>query len=144
MNKAFVKEPEDHGDHCPVCGSLGTSVLRATLAAMLPSDDQSQLSEPAHFCPLPACNVAYFDGFERTVSTNRLKRPVYPKDPSAPICPCFGLTCEDIEVAAQSGDVSGLKEHLRRAQSDESRCESESPTGEPCVAEVQKHFMRAR
>ncbi|MDA1014472.1 MAG: hypothetical protein O3A00_08480 [Planctomycetota bacterium] len=144
MNKAFVKEPEDHGDHCPECGSLGSAVRQATLAAMLSPEDVSRLSEAAHFCPLPTCDVSYFDGFERTVPTARLKQPVYPKNPSAAICPCFGLTCDDIEVAAQTGDVSQLKEHLQRARSVEARCETKSPTGEPCVAEVQKCYMRAR
>ncbi len=46
--------------------------------------------------PSPKCRVVYFDGLERVVMASDTTRPVYPKDPTAPICPwpkrcSFGL-----------------------------------------------------
>jgi len=144
MNKAFTKEPEDQGDRCPSCGSAGQPVQQATLDAHLPPELRGEFANAAYFCPHAACPVAYFDQFERTVPADALVRPVYPKDPQAPICPCFGLTCEEIEADARDGVVARLRDHLRRAQSDEARCETLSPSGQPCTAAVQRHFMQAR
>lgn len=144
MNKAFVKEPEDYGDRCPSCGSIGVQVSHKTLAAMLNSEsDGDSLSQSPCFCPLPTCDVAYFDGFERTVPVTQLVQPVYPKSESAPICPCFGLTCDEVISAAQTESVDVIKSHILRAASDEASCEARSPTGMSCVANIQKLFMRS-
>ncbi len=104
MNKAFVREPDDTGAaHCPKCGSLGSEVTRATMAEHLTGDGAAQLAESAFFCPFPRCEVVYFDRFDRTATTAALKHPVWPKDPSAPLCGCFGLTAEDIEADLREG-----------------------------------------
>ncbi len=142
MNKAFVKEAEDYGDRCPACGTGGRTVYHATLAAHLPDALQTQFADSAFFCPHPTCPVAYFDRFERTIAADSLLRPVYPKDPAAPICPCFGLTADDIETAARSGDVVRIREHLQRAGSDEAHCGTAAADGQSCLAAVQRHFMR--
>lgn len=143
MNKAFVKEPEDYGDRCPACGSVGVQVTQRTLAAMLKPDcDMDGLSQSPCFCPLPSCEVAYFDGFERSVAVTNLKQPVYPKSETAPICPCFGLMSDAVATAAETGDVDEIKSHIQRAASHEACCEERSPTGTSCVANIQKLFMR--
>ncbi|MCA9101926.1 MAG: hypothetical protein R3C10_08005 [Pirellulales bacterium] len=144
MNKAFVKETEDPGDRCPGCGGIGTSVYRTTIEAHLPAEDCERLADPAYFCPYPTCDVAYFDEFARTVPASRLRRPLYPKDAAAPICPCFGLTCDDIEADVAEGVVTRVKAHLTRAQSDEAHCETATADGRSCVAAVQRYFMRLR
>jgi hypothetical protein len=144
MNKAFVKESDDAGNHCPKCGSLGTVVFQSTLEAHVPPGLLGELSSTAYFCPHATCNVAYFDQFERTISAEQLIGPVYPKDPDAPICPCFGLTCEDIEAAAGAGDVERVRQHLRRAESDEACCATLSPTGQTCIVAVQRYFMQCK
>ena len=125
MNKAFVKEPEDHGDRCPACGTAGHAVYRETLVAHLPEELRNQISDAAFFCPHPPCSVAYFDQLERTIAATSLLQPVYPKDP-----------------AALSGDVSQVREHLRRAATDEAHCGTAAADGQSCVADVQRHFMR--
>lgn len=144
MNKAFVKEQEDAGNRCPKCGSPGQVVYQETIEAHVPAELRSEFSTSAYFCPGETCDVAYFDQFERTVAADRLIRSVYPKDPDAPICPCFGLTTDDIESDALSGDVTRVREHLKRAQSEEADCSTMSPTGQNCVAAVQRHFMQSR
>ena len=110
MNKAFVREPDDTGaGYCPRCGSLGTAVGRPTLAAHLRAEAVGQLSDPAFFCPFARCDVVYFDTFERTATTDVLVRPVYPKDPTAPLCGCFGLTREDVEQDVREGGVARVR-----------------------------------
>ena len=142
MNKAFVKESEDPGDRCPACGAIGASVYHTTLRVHLPSEACDRLAEPAFFWPELACDVAYFDQYERTVPVASLSAPLYPKDPAAPICPCFGLTCDDIEADVAEGVVTRVKAHLQRAQSDDVCCATKTADGQSCVPAVQRYFMR--
>ena len=144
MNKAFVREIEDPGDRCPSCGSIGTTVYQATLRAHLPTGACGQIADSAFFCPHPTCDVAYFDQFQRTTSVANLRTAVYPKDPDAPICPCFGLMCEDIEADVKEGVVTRVKAHLKRAKSEEASCNTKTADGRSCIAAVQRYFMRLR
>ncbi len=145
MNKAFIKEPEDTGEaHCPRCGSLGVAVGDATLSAQLSADDRRNLPETAWFCPFARCEVAYFDQFERTVEAHRLSRLIYPKDPDAPICACFGFTCEEIEADVNEGGATRVRELLAKSKSPEARCTVMSPSGQCCMGEVQRYFMKLR
>jgi len=143
MNKAFVKEPEDTGaGHCPRCGSLGVAVGNETLSAQLAANDRRTLPDTAFFCQFARCEVVYFDQFERMVNTDRLPRPIYPKDPDAPICECFGLTCEDIEADVLEGGVRRVKELL--AKTPLAHCVTQAPSGQCCMPEVQRYFMKFR
>ena len=144
MNKAFVKESEDNGDRCPACGSMGRTVYRETIAAQVVEGASEDVADPAFFCSHATCDVAYFDRFERQIAIDQFVQPVYPKDPEAPICPCFGLTCAEIEADVDEGVVTRVKTHLERAQSKEARCWTQSPDGQSCVAAVQQYFMRLR
>jgi hypothetical protein len=145
MNKAFVREPDDLGvAHCPRCGSLGVAVGDETLSAQLSVDDRRSLPDAAFFCPFARCEVVYFDQFERNIAGDRLARPVFPKDPAAPICGCFGFTCDDIEADLAEGGVRRVKELLARSKSPEARCTTMSPSGQCCAAEVQRYFMKLR
>jgi hypothetical protein len=114
------------------------------MRAHLASEECDRLADPAFFCAYPTCEVVYFDQFERTVATTSLRAPLYPKDPDAPICPCFGLTCEDIAADVAAGVVTRLREHLVRAKSDEASCATKTADGRDCVAAVQRYFMRLR
>jgi hypothetical protein len=145
MNKAFVKEREDTGvGHCPRCGSLALVVGNETLSAQLSTADRQTMPDTAFFCPFARCDVVYFDQFERIVTTERLPRGVYPKDPDAPICACFGFTCDQIEADISEGGVRRVKELLARSKSSEARCATMSPSGQSCAGEVQRYFMKFR
>jgi hypothetical protein len=145
MNKAFVKEPEQTNElHCPKCGSLGSPVGHETLAAQLSAESLRNLAATAFFCAYARCPVVYFDMFERVITTEEVAKPVYPKDPSAPICSCFGLTADDIEQDVREGVATRCKEVLAKAKSPEARCVVLSPCGQSCVAEVQRYFMKYR
>lgn len=145
MNKAFVREPEDTGQaYCPRCRSLGIAVQEATLTAQLKPEALAELSDTAWFCPFPTCEVAYFDLFERVATIDKLVAPVYPKDPQAPICPCFGFTTDEIEADLAENGVQRTRALVARAKSAEARCQTASPTGQSCVAEVQRYYMKRR
>ena len=86
----------------------------------------------------------YFDAFERVIVTDDLKRSVYPKDPDAPICACFGLTRQDIEADVREGVVTRVKAIIEKAKSGEARCTQTAANGQPCVAAVQKYYFQCR
>lgn len=144
MNKAFVREQDESVRHCPMCGSLGQRVTRPTLDHWLVAEARNQIGDQALFCPFPTCDVAYFDAFERFVKTDSLAHPAWPKNPDAPMCGCFGLTCADIEADVDEGGVTRLREHNVKARSSAARCSVLSASGQSCVAEVQRYFFKLR
>jgi hypothetical protein len=144
MNKAFVREPDRTADYCPRCGSQGQPVSGETLRTYLSAEQIRTISDPANFCPSPQCRVAYFDAFERVVLAADLAKAVYPKDPDAPICACFGLTRPDIERDVREGVVTRVRAILEKANSPDARCAKLAANGQPCVAYVQKYYMQCR
>lgn len=145
MNKAFIREPDDHAPlHCPACGSLGVPVERETWQAHVAASAADALADSAFFCPFPTCQVAYFDMFERQVPVESLRHAVYPKDPQAPICPCFDFTTDSIDADVREGGVTRTRELVEKAKSGAARCRTMSPTGQSCVGEVQRYFMKQR
>jgi len=142
VNKAFVREPEDSGKHfCPKCATLGEPVGRPTLQAQLVPDALGTIAATGYFCPSPRCEVAYFDLFDRTVTTSSLQRPVYPKDRDAPICACFGLTEDAIDDDLAEGTPTRIRAHLERTKSQDAHCETSAANGASCAATVQKYYL---
>lgn len=144
MNKAFTREPDESEGRCPHCGGTGIEVGSDTLGQHVTGERLDNLSKSAFFCVTPHCDVAYFDVFERMVLADQLKQPVYPKDPSAPLCPCFGLTRDDIERDIEEGVPRRVRELLAQSKSPQARCVLLSPTGQCCFPEVQKYYMKRR
>lgn len=144
MNKAFVKEDEGTQGRCPRCDSPGSPVLQETLAAHLTPEQLQTLTESAYFCHYAKCDVVYFDQFDRVVERSELKFPVYPKDPDAPICACFGLTRDDVEQDVREGVKTRVKELIDKAESPAAQCSIKSPCGVSCVPEVYRCYMKLR
>ena len=145
MNKAFVREPDETGElHCPACGSLGVAVERETWSAQIKDGAASGLAESAFFCPYAKCPVVYFDMFEQRATVDDLRQGVYPKDPRAPICGCFGMTLDEVESDARAGDVARVRDLLAKAKSPQAHCRTRSASGQPCVGEVQRAYLKAR
>ena len=145
MNKAFIREPDDTGQlRCPACGSPGVAVGRETWQAHVNEDQAGGLAESAFFCPYARCDVVYFDMFERRVTNSVLRHAVYPKDSQAPICGCFGLGCQDIEADIREGTATRVRELLAKAKTPQARCRTMSASGQSCVAEVQRYYMKLR
>ena len=144
MNKAFVREPDTTDVFCPRCGAAGISALRAAFDAHVPAESRRPLAASTYFCPTPTCPVAYFDAFEATVAIDALTQPVYPKDTTAPLCPCFGLTIDDVEADAAEPTPRRIRELLARSKTAAARCEELSPTGRSCIPDVQRCYFKLR
>jgi len=144
VNKAFVRESDDGPPRCPHCDSPGVEVLRDTLRVHVPESLRESLTESAWFCPFDRCEVVYFDAFQRHLSTTQIATPVWPKDPTAPLCACFGFTTRDVDADLAEGGVQRTRECVQRAQSSAAHCATASPSGQSCVAEVRRYFMQRR
>ena len=144
MNKAFVREPDATDERCPRCGGIGIPVSRAVVLRHVREPASVAIAETANFCPSPGCDAVYFDMFERVIAVAAVGPPIYPKDPQAPLCACFGLTADDIDRDLAEGVATRTKACLLRARTVEARCGELAPTGQSCVAEVQRYFMRRK
>jgi hypothetical protein len=144
MNKAFTREPDSADALCPRCGALGEAVARVTVEALVKPEVLDRLAQTASYCTTPTCEVAYFDAFERVVTTDELIRPVYPKDPSAPICACFGTTADVIEQDLAEGTVQRTRQLVEQSKSPAARCQVMSVNGKSCATEVQRYYMKGR
>ena len=145
MNKAFIREADETGAlKCPACGSLGVAVERETWQAFVNPEAAGGLAASAFFCPYPKCDVVYFDMFERQVRAAALRCGVWPKDPQAPLCGCFGLKAEDVQADIDEGGVTRVKAILAKAKSAEARCRTMSANGQSCTGEVQRYYMKLR
>lgn len=144
MNKAFVRESDSTDVLCPRCQAAGIDVPRVTLASHAPAEALRPLAATAFFCPTPTCPVAYFDAFEAQVPVADLVRPVYPKDAAAPLCPCFGLTRDDVEADVAEGVPRRIRELLAKSKSPAAHCADASPTGRCCMPEVQRYYFKIR
>ncbi|MBQ18415.1 MAG: hypothetical protein CMJ65_14965 [Planctomycetaceae bacterium] len=143
MNKAFVKEAEFDGRaFCPQCGQLGIAVLGPTLDAHVQSEIRPAMGDSGWFCNFERCEVAYFNLFEESVTGDQLVGPVFPMDPRAAVCACFGLTMQDIEADVAEGHPGRIRELFERSQSDEARCQTAAADGRCCLQEVQRIYFR--
>jgi hypothetical protein len=145
MNKAFVREPEFDGRaFCPRCGTLGLPVESGPLDTHIRPEFRAKMHDSAWFCGFPRCEVAYFNLFDAVVLTSQLKGPVYPHDPNAPICACFGLTYDDVEADVRDGVPTRIRELLARSKSAAANCHTLAADGRSCMSAVQELYMRLR
>jgi hypothetical protein len=143
MNKAFVREPEPDGRaFCPICGSLGLPVEDAVLNRHIRPASRGVVGDAAWFCGFPRCDAAYFNLFNAVVTVEELNAPVYPKDLTAPICACFGLTREDIESDANEGAPNRIRANLVKAQSGQAECEARAADGRDCIGTIQRLYQQ--
>ncbi|HTN76798.1 MAG TPA: hypothetical protein VL096_16175 [Pirellulaceae bacterium] len=144
MNKAFTREPDSPDSRCPRCGAIGQDVATDTIAAHALPEAIARLAPSACYCPTPVCEVVYFDAFERGILVSELRCPVYPKDPDAPICPCFGATIDEIEQDLAEGTVLRVRKMVEQAKSPAANCHLLAVHGRSCATEVQRYFMQRR
>jgi len=145
MNKAFVREPEDDGRaYCPRCGNLGLPVGSGPLDTHISPESRAKMHDAAWFCGFSRCDVAYFNLFDAVVLMDELKAPVYPYDPNAPICACFGLTYDHVEADVREGQPTRIRELLAKSKTDAAQCHTRAADGRTCLSAVQELYMRLR
>jgi CopZ-like zinc binding protein len=145
MNKAFVREPEDDGRaYCPRCRSLGRPVEKGPLDTHISPDARHKMQDAAWYCGFPRCDVAYFNLYGNVVTIDELNSPLYPYDPNAPMCACFGLTYDDVEADVREGTPIRIRDVVARSKTDEARCHMLAADGCSCLGAVQELYMRLR
>jgi hypothetical protein len=143
MNKAFTREPDLDGRvYCPRCSSLGIPVIRTTLDHHVNEPLRQSLGDAAWFCDFALCDIVYFDQFGRSVTIDELSSSIYPKDPAAPICACFGFTLEDLEADVEQGVPVRIRELLAKSQSSNAQCQTLAADGRCCMREVQRLYLK--
>ena len=143
MNKAFCRENDSLAPpSCPECGTLGMQVSTETLAAHVNPSDTDTLCEPSYWCSHATCQVAYFDLLERTITVAKAHHLIWPKDPIAPLCPCTGLFCVDVETDLQEGTPLRVRRAIEHAEKKNGSCGLASPDGRACTAAVLQYYMR--
>jgi hypothetical protein len=145
MNKAFVREPEFDGRaFCPRCGNLGTPVEAGPLDTHIRPESRGKMHDAAWFCNFARCDVAYFNLFDAVVLVDELNAPVYPHDPDAPICACFGLTYDDVAADVRDDQPTRIRKLIAQMKSSEPRCYTLAADGRACLSAVQELYMRLR
>ena len=145
MNKAFVREPDaESALRCPACHGRGTEGAAAAAAHHLAESDRAHLAAEVWFCGNADCDVVYFDIFEQMVTVERLPEPVWPWSSTAPVCACFGLTLEDIIADAEDPEPLRIRALLQQSTSAEADCRTLAVSGQCCMTEVQKQYLRLR
>jgi hypothetical protein len=54
------------------------------------------------------------------------------------------MTAEDIETEVREGSVAGVRELLVKAATPAAHCRTLAASGQCCVSEVQRYFMKLR
>lgn len=142
MNKAFVREPDAADALCPRCGAAGVAVTVHTMLQFVPAAMQNQIGGSPFFCETPTCPVAYFDSLESVIAADDLVRKIFPKDPAAPLCGCFGLTEEDVWQDIDDGVPTRIRALLQKSKTAAAQCAEKDPQGTCCMPRVQKHYFR--
>lgn len=145
MNKAFVKEDDDKEPRCPQpegCGGPGVAVPAETVTAQVRDPGADTLSGDVLFCVDPQCSVGYFDPWGATIPARTLASLCWPKDPTAPVCPCFGLTREDVVEDATRRDPTRLRELIKKSEGPDAACATLTPDGRCCIPEARRLYMR--
>lgn len=107
-------------------------------------EKRKRLAASSLFCMTPSCEVAYFDAMESFVLAADLLEHVYPKDANAPLCPCFGLTRQDVEDDVDEPVPVRIRALLAKSKSPAAHCETASPTGRCCMPEVQRYYFKLK
>lgn len=123
---------------------MGTSVGNGPIELYVPSALQDQMRNAAWCCTNSSCEVVYYNMFEQTVRAAELLTSVYPYDPNAPLCACFGFTLQDVEDDADEAQPLRIRALLARSQSAEARCQAVSVDGRCCMREVQRLYMKLK
>ena len=98
----------------------------------------------AWFCPFPKCEATYFNQYNVVVSVDELVRPVYPKDPDAPICACFGLCYDDVAADVAEGLPTRVRDLLAKTKTSAAKCATLAADGRCCDGAVQELYLRLK
>lgn len=129
---------------CPSCGTLGKSVQRLTVGAMLKPDQRPNIpkGDAFSFCRTADCDVVYFRPNEILFRKGELTVQVHqkePNDPTVPVCYCFDWTPEKIRTEIErTGQSTVLDQVKAQVKADNCYCEVTNPQGSCCLGNIAK------
>ena len=104
MNKAFVREPDDTGraalSGLRVAGRVGPA---RNLASARQAGSGWRPGRDGVLLPVSAVRGRVLRHVRAARHDGSPAAGVYPKDPQAPICACFGMTADEVEADARRG-----------------------------------------
>lgn len=139
-------EPRER--RCPQSGSIGRTVDRQTIKALLTEQALRRL-EPGdyRFCADADCDVVYFDTDGSRFGTRDIRVPIWQKLPGGgrPMCYCFGESEAsirvEIETTGRSLAVDRIREHIAAGRC---ACEIRNPRGACCLGDVTAAVKRVQ
>ena len=146
----FHPPVETGPEKCPSCGTLGKSVQRLTVGAMLKPDRRMNIpkGDEFSFCRTANCHVVYFRSDEVLFGKDDLSVRVHqkePGDPTVPVCYCFGWTPKQIrEKIAHTGQSPAVEQIVAQVKADNCYCEMTNPQGSCCLGNVASVVKGAR
>lgn len=135
-----MKEGEAPEPACPSCGTPGEPVGAQTLDAQVPTAHRGLLGDKAYYCATPTCRTGYYNGWGSTFPAEKIQNPKFPKNPDAPLCPCFMLSAADLIADAREGIKTRIQEIREEADAPDARCPKLSPDGRSCAAHAMRLF----
>jgi len=126
---------------CPECGELGKTVQRITLGALVKPEKRPEIPSGKEFCFCreERCDVVYFLPDKILFRKADLSVRVGVKDPTAPVCYCFGWTpgkiLAEIQNTGKSTVIDQIKAQVRAVNC---YCEVTNPQGFCCLGDVSK------
>ena len=135
MNKAFVREPEDDGrEYCPRCRSLGVPVEAGPLDSHIRTESRASSATMPGSATSRAATSPTSTSSTRSSRSTSSPAPVYPKDPDAPICACFGFNYDDVVADVRDGTPTRIRALLAKSKSPEAHCQTLAADGRCCMA----------
>ncbi len=142
------KATESNRHRCPQSGSVGSTVGRQTVKALLTEHALNRLTPGEYrFCPDASCDVVYFDGDGMRFGAEDLRVPVWQKLPfgTRPICYCFGESEASIraefETCGRAQAVERIRKHIAAGRCG---CEVRNPRGACCLGDVMAAVKRVQ
>jgi len=134
------KPVEPSARRCPQSGSVGKTVDRQTIKALLTEVALCRLGSGEYrFCPDADCDVVYFADNGSLFATQDMRVAVWQKLPFGTrlVCYCFGESeasiRAEIEAGGRSGAVERIREHIAAGRC---ACELRNPRGTCCLGDV--------
>ena len=139
---------DSNGGRCPRSGSVGSTVDRQTIKALLTELALRRLTVSEYrFCPDAGCEIVYFDGDGMKFGTADLRVPVWQKLPfgTRPICYCFGESeasiHAELEANGHSLAVGRIREHIAAGRC---ACQLRNPRGACCLGDIMAAVERVK
>lgn len=122
---------------CPENGNEYSAVPKYTILHHIKAPWRRYLKQQGYyFCDDPDCAVVYFGEDDLVINKDELRTHVGQKDESteSPLCYCFGISYQDVNLAAMMGEFSHIKNFvIEQTRQSDCGCDVRNPSGKCCL-----------